>query len=71
MWLLLMCCHLTYCGRPKEHVETQIQSELSLMMHITISSDNTLHFYWYLRTHVLIADRQFLLLIHVSIQNRG
>ena len=46
-----------------------IESELPLVMHLPISSDNTLHFYWYLSTHDLIADRQFLLLIHVPIQN--
>ena len=40
------------------------------MMNLLISLDNTLHFYCYLSTHVLIADRQFLLLIDVPIQNR-
>ena len=34
-----------------------------------ISSDDTLHFYRYLCTHVLIADEQFLLLIDMSIQD--
>ena len=33
-----------------------IESELPLSMHLPISSDNTLHFYWYLNTHVLIAE---------------
>ena len=47
-----------------------IESELSPMMHLPISSDNTLNFHWYLSTHVLIADRQFLLLTDVFIQNR-
>ena len=46
-----------------------IESELSSMMHLAISSDNTFHFYQYLCTHALIADRQFLLLINVPIQN--
>ena len=41
------------------------------MMHLTISSDNTLHFYQYLNIHVIIAYGQFLLLIDVPIQNRG
>ena len=41
------------------------------MMHPPISSDNTHLFYLYLRTQVLIADRQFLLLIDVPIQNRA
>ena len=35
------------------------------------SWDNTLHFYQYLSTHVLLADRQFPLLIDVPIQNRA
>ena len=46
-------------------------SELPSMMHLPITSDNTLHFYQYLSTHVLIVDRQFLLLIDVPIQNRA
>ena len=47
------------------------ESELPSMMHLPISSDNTLHFYQYLSTHVLIADGQFLLLINMLIQNRA
>ena len=48
-----------------------IESELLSMMHLPISSDNTLHFYWYLSTYVLIADGQVLLLIDVPMQNRA
>ena len=48
-----------------------IESELPSMMHLPIALDNTLHFYWYLSTHVLIADGQFLLLIDVPIQKRA
>ena len=40
-------------------------------MHLLVSLDNTLHIYWCLSTHVLMADRQFLLLIDVPIQNRA
>ena len=47
-----------------------IESELPSTMHLSISLDDTLHFYRYLNTHVLIADGQFLLLINVPIQNR-
>ena len=47
-----------------------IESELPSTMHLPISSDETLHFYQYLNTHVLIAEGQFLLLINVPIQNR-
>ena len=48
-----------------------IESELPSMMHLPISSNNTLHFYQYLNTHVLIVDGQLSLLIDVSIKNRG
>ena len=46
-----------------------IQSELLSTMHLSISLDDTLHFYQYLNTDVLI-EGQFLLLIDVHIQNR-
>ena len=49
------------------HIEVQ----LPLIMHLPISSDNTLHFYRYLKTHILVADGQFLLFIDVPIQNRA
>ena len=48
-----------------------IESELPPMMHLPISSDNTLHFCCYLSTHVLIADRLFLQLNDVPIENRA
>ena len=48
-----------------------IDSKIPLTMHLFISLDYTLHFYWYLSKHVLIVDRQFLLLINVPIQNRA
>ena len=41
------------------------------MLHLPVSPDNTLHFYRYLHTDVLIAKRQFLLLIYVPIQDRS
>ena len=40
-----------------------IEETLPPMLHLPVSSDNTLHFYRYLHTHVLIANKQFLLLI--------
>ena len=40
-------------------------------MHLPISSKDTLHFYRYLHTHVLIADEQFLLLIDIPIQDHA
>ena len=36
-----------------------------------MSSDDTLHFYRYLHTHILIVDKQFLLLTDVPIQDRS
>ena len=48
-----------------------IESELPSTIHLPISSDDTLHFYWYLNTHVLIVEGQFLLHICVPMQNRG
>ena len=38
-------------------------------MHLPVSSEDTVHFYRYLHTHALIADKQFLLLINVPIQD--
>ena len=38
-------------------------------MHLLVSSEDTLHFYIYLCTHVLITDKQFLLLINIPIQD--
>ena len=49
----------------------QIEETLPLTLHLPISSDDTLHFYRYLHTHVLIANKQLLLLIDVPIQDRS
>ena len=38
-------------------------------MHLPVSSEDTLHFYRYLCTNILIKDEQFLLLIDVPIQD--
>ena len=46
-----------------------IEDTLPSMIHLPISSDDTLHFYRYLHIHILIADKQFLLLIDVPIQD--
>ena len=48
-----------------------IEETLPSTMHLPISSEDTLHFYRYLCTHVLIADEKFLLLIDVSIQDHA
>ena len=48
-----------------------IEETLAPMLHLPVSSDNTLHFYRYLHTHVLIANKQLLLFINVPIQDRS
>ena len=48
-----------------------IEETLPSMLHLPVSSDDTLHFYRHLHTHVLIANKQFLLLINVPIQDRS
>ena len=49
----------------------QIESELPPNMHLPIPSSDPLHFYRYHRTHVLVEENQFLLLIDVPIQDRA
>ena len=52
-----------------EHLKSMlrhIESELPSAMHWPISSDDTLHFYQYLNTHVLNTEEEFLLLINVK-----
>ena len=39
--------------------------------HLPISPEDTLHFYRYLCTHILIENKQFLLLIDMPIQDRS
>ena len=48
-----------------KHIEEMLLST----MHLPISSEDTLHFYRYLCTHILIVDEQLLLLIDVPIQD--
>ena len=48
-----------------------IESQLPLLMHLPISSDNKIHFYKYLKTNVLTVEEQYLLLIDVPIQDRA
>ena len=47
-----------------------IEQSLPTTMHLPVSPEDTLHFCRYLYTHVLIANRQFLLLIDVPIQDQ-
>ena len=48
-----------------------IANTLPPTLHLPISPEDTLHFYRYLCTHVLIENKQFLLLIDVPIQDRS
>ena len=50
---------------------THLEEALPSTMHLPVSSEDILHFYRYLPTHVLIADKQFLLLTDVPIQDHA
>ena len=52
-----------------EKILYHIEGTLSSTLHLPVSSQDTLHFYCYLCTHVLIANKQFLLFIDVPIQD--
>ena len=45
--------------------------ELPPNMHLPIPSSDPFHFYRYLRSHMLVEESQFLLLINVPIQDRA
>ena len=48
-----------------------IADTLPPTLHLPVSPDDTLHFCRYLHTHILIANKQFLLLIDLPIQDRS
>ena len=48
-----------------------IADTLPPTLHLPISPEDVLHFYRYLHTHILIKNKQFLLLIDVLIQDRS
>ena len=48
---------------------THTEEALPSTMHLPVSPEDTLHFFKYLCTHVLITDEQFLLLTDVPIQD--
>ena len=52
-----------------QKILTHIEEALPSIMHLPVSSEDTLHFYRYLCTHILITDEQFLLLTDVPIQD--
>ena len=50
---------------------SHIEETLPSTLHLPVSSEDTLHFYQYLCTHVLITNKQFLLLIDLPTQHRS
>ena len=54
-----------------QHMLNKIETELPPNMHLPIPASDPLHFYRYLRCHVLVENNQFLLLIDVPIQDRA
>ena len=48
-----------------------IADTLPPTLHLPISPEDTLHFYRYLHTYILIENKQFLLLVDVPIQDRS
>ena len=52
-----------------KQILSNIEETLPTTVHLPVSLEDTLHFYRYLCTHILIANRQFLLLIDVPIQD--
>ena len=48
-----------------------IADTLPPTLHLPISPEDTLHFYRYLHTYILIENKQFLLLIDIPIQDRS
>ena len=70
----------TTCGILSPHVlpVTDLQKMLQHIadtlpptLHLPISPEDTLHFYRYLCTHILIENKQFLLLIDIPLQDRA
>ena len=54
-----------------QQILTHIITTLPPTLHLPISPMDTLHFYRYLCAHVLIENKQFLLLIDIPIQDRA
>ena len=48
---------------------SHIEETLPSTLHLPVSSEDTLHFYRYFHMHILITNKQFLLLIDVPIQD--
>ena len=54
-----------------QKMSLHISDTLPPTLHLRVSPDDTLHFYRYICTHILIENKQFLLLIDVPIQDRS
>ena len=54
-----------------KRILSHIEETLPPTMHLPVSSEDTLHFYHYVHTYVLIANQQFLLLMDVPIQDHS
>ena len=54
-----------------QKMSSHIEETLLPTLYLPVSSEYTLHLYQYLCTHVLIANKQFLLLVYVPIQDRS
>ena len=65
--LLLHVLPVTDLQKMLQHIANTLPPTL----HLPISPEDTLHFYRYLCTHVLIENKQFLLLIDIPIQDRA
>ena len=50
---------------------SHMEETLPPTLHLPVSSEDTLHFYQHLCTHILITNKQFLLLIDVPIQDQS
>ena len=76
-WTTLMLPLLAYCHPMFYQLQIYVRCSSTLLtpchqtLHLPISPVDTLHFYRYLRTHVLIENKQFLLLINIPIQDRA
>ena len=73
-----LCGHAATTGTLSPHIlpnadlkqmVSHIEETLPPTMHLPVSSEDTLHFYRYLHTHILIANRQFLLIIDTPIHD--
>ena len=52
-----------------KEILSHIEETLPSTLHLPVSSEDTLHFYQHLCMHVLITNKQFLLLTDVPIQD--